>query len=177
MLAGDQQAFSEFFDAYFPRLFRFALRRLGDADAAEEIAQATLVLAVRKVGTWRGEAALFTWLCTLCRRELSAYYERKGRAPALTPLDDDPAVRTELDAIAAETDDPERIFERTRLAERVRLTLDVLPPRYADALEWKYIQGLAVAEIATRLQSTPKAVESLLARARQAFREGFMVRS
>ena len=53
------------------------------------------------------------------------------------------------------------------------MTLDCLPERYGDALEWKYIQELSVHEIATRLKVTPKAAESLLSRAREAFRDAF----
>jgi RNA polymerase sigma-70 factor (ECF subfamily) len=48
-----------------------------------------------------------------------------------------------------------------------------LPRRYSDVLEWKYIQGLSVKEIATRLGVAPKAAESTLNRARSAFRDGF----
>jgi DNA-directed RNA polymerase specialized sigma24 family protein len=55
----------------------------------------------------------------------------------------------------------------------VRLTLDQLPARYGDALEWKYVEGLSVKEIAVRLGVGPKAAESLLTRARQAFRDAF----
>jgi RNA polymerase sigma-70 factor, ECF subfamily len=55
----------------------------------------------------------------------------------------------------------------------VQVTLDHLPARYADVLEWKYIQGLSVDEIAHRLGVGYKAAESLLTRARQAFRDGF----
>src|SRR6185295_13253388 len=89
MLAGDEAAFGEFFDTYFPRLFRFAVRRVAE-DAAEDVVQATLVQAIRKLGTWRGEAALFTWLCTLCRHEVSAFIRRERRGPELRPIDDDP---------------------------------------------------------------------------------------
>lgn len=65
LLAGDEAAFEEFFEMYFSGLYRFALARLeGSADAAEDIVQATLCRAVTKLATYRGEAALFTWLCT-----------------------------------------------------------------------------------------------------------------
>jgi TonB-dependent Receptor Plug Domain/Sigma-70, region 4 len=48
-----------------------------------------------------------------------------------------------------------------------------LPSHYADALEWKYIDEAPVQEIATRLGLGPKAAESLLTRARVAFRDAF----
>ncbi len=63
LLAGEEAAFRQFFDGHFSRLYRFALRRTeGDHDAAEEIAQKTLITAMRKLHTFRGEATLFTWL-------------------------------------------------------------------------------------------------------------------
>jgi RNA polymerase sigma-70 factor, ECF subfamily len=172
MLAGDEAAFGEFFDTYFPRLFRFACRRLAE-DAAEDVVQATLMKAMRKLGTWRGEAALFTWLCTLCRHEVTAFTQRARRGPDLRPMDDDPELRAQLESLAADIDGPERRLERHELAALVQLTLDFLPHRYGDLLEWKYLDGLTVAEIAGRVESSPKAVESMLTRARQAFREGF----
>ena len=52
--------------------------------------------------------------------------------------------------------------------------MDVLPTRYGDVLEWKYIDGLPVQEIARRLAIGPKAAESLLTRAREAFRAAML---
>jgi len=60
MLGGDEGAFDEFFADYFPRLFRFAVLRLRDPDAAEDLVQNSLIAAVRHLGSWRGEATLFT---------------------------------------------------------------------------------------------------------------------
>jgi RNA polymerase sigma-70 factor, ECF subfamily len=176
LLASDEAAFDRFFDASFAGLFRFALTRLcHDADAAEEVAQAALSKAVLKLATYRGEAALFTWLCTFCRHEISAYYVRHQRTPQTTPLVEDvPQVRAALESLAAlNPDAPDEGLRRRELARLVQVTLDCLPQRYGDALEWKYIQELPVAEIAGRLNVSPKAAESLLTRAREAFREGF----
>ncbi|MPZ18865.1 MAG: sigma-70 family RNA polymerase sigma factor [Luteitalea sp.] len=174
MLAGDESAFDEFFDGHFPRLYRFVVNRVRDEDAAEDIVQVALVTGLRKLSTWRGEAALFTWFCTLCRHEIGAYYRRQGRPSAVRLIDDVPEIRASLEALAARAADrPDVTLDRHELARLVRLTLDYLPARYGDVLEWKYIEGLAVADIAERLRSTPKAAESLLTRARAAFREGF----
>ncbi|HEX7282013.1 MAG TPA: RNA polymerase sigma factor, partial [Vicinamibacterales bacterium] len=76
MLGGDEDAFDEFFADYFPRLFRFAVLRLRDPDAAEDLVQNSLISGVRHLSSWRGEATLFTWLCTICRREISAWEKR-----------------------------------------------------------------------------------------------------
>ena len=177
VLAGDEPASEAFFAEYFPRLYRFARLRLGgDDQAAEEIVQATLIRAVRKLHTYRGEAALFTWLCTICRREIGACLERAGRSAETALVEDDPSVRLALDAAAAlARTDPESEAGRRELSQRVQLTLDCLPERYGQVLEWKYIEGVSVDEIATRLGLGYKAAESQLTRARQAFRDAFAV--
>lgn len=175
VLAGDEAAFDEFFAGYFPPLYRFALARLGgDEDASEEIVQRVLIRALDRLHTYRGEAALLTWLCTLCRREIAGWLEREGRIRDVSLSDDRPEMRAALDALAAvDADDPEAALRRRELSGFVQLTLDYLPARYGDVLEWKYIQELSVGEIADRLGVGYKAAESLLTRARAAFRDGF----
>lgn len=172
--AGDERAFGEFFDDYFPRLYRFALRRVADETLAEDVVQATLTQALRRIDTWRGEAALFTWLCTICRREATAQAERASRRVVVPFEDRDPDVRAALDALAHDVADPEALASQADVGRLVQLVLDSLPPRYGRVLEWKYLDELSMQEIAARLQATPKAIESLLSRARAAFREGFV---
>jgi len=171
LLRGDEEAFTSFFDASFAPLFRFALPRLdGDEDAAEEIVQTTLMRAIRKLSTYRGEAALLTWLTTICRRELATYYERRKKVPPMLGLAEDlPEIRAALESLGGD----ENLLQRRETARLVQAVLDQLPFRYGDALEWKYIDGLSVAEIAARLGVTPKAAESTLTRARGAFRDVF----
>jgi len=173
MLAGDESAFDEFFADYFPRLFRFAVMRLHDHDAAEDVVQSALIIAVRRLDTWRGEAALFTWLCTICRREISAHVSRPGQRRSVPMADDDPEVRSALESLGAALDGPDAAVERDDTGRLVQMALDYLPPRYSRVLEWKYLEDLTIKNIADRLETTPKAAESLLARAREAFRESF----
>src|SRR5918994_2787740 len=173
MLGGDEGAFDEFFADYFPRLFRFAVLRLRDPDAAEDIVQTSLIAAVRHISSWRGEATLFTWLCTICRREISAWEKRTSRRAVVSIADDDPSLRAALDSLAAAADAPDAGLARADTGRIVQLALDHLPPRYSRALQWKYLEDLSVDDIAARLQCTPKAAESLLTRARDAFRDAF----
>ena len=174
LLRGDQRAFDAFFHEYYPKLYRFVKRRMrGDAAGAEDVAQATLCRALGSLQGYRGEAALFTWLCTLCRRELSTrWHESKAFMPAEL-AEDDPEVRAALDSLLADGMDPVAETDREQLRETIRAALDYLPASYADVLEWKYIRELSVADIAARLGRSVKATESLLTRAREAFRESF----
>jgi RNA polymerase sigma-70 factor (ECF subfamily) len=173
MLEGDEDAFQAFFDAYFPRLYRFALTRVGDEDAAEDIVQATLTQAIRRLSTFRGEAALFTWLVTICRHEIGARFERSVGRTTVALDEDLPDVRARLEALANLEAGPDAAVHRQEVARLVRVALDFLPARYGDILEWKYIDEHSVADIAARLGLSPKAAESMLTRARQAFREAF----
>jgi RNA polymerase sigma-70 factor (ECF subfamily) len=176
LLAGEEEAFEVFFEGHFPPLYRFALRRLGDdPDAAGDVAQLAICKAIRKLATYRGEAALQTWLFTFCRREVSAHLARRGRTPLpIGLLDDTPEIRAALESlIAPASEGPEAELERKEIACLVQITLDHLPPHYGQVLEWKYMHELPVKEIASRLRLAPKAAESLLTRARAAFRDAF----
>ncbi len=171
---GDERGFDDFFARFFPGLFRFACARTaGDQDAAEEVAQAAMCAAVAKIGTYRGEAALFTWLCAFCRRELHARHERGARHGVVRLVEDDVEVRAALESLAAGDEPPQGRIERGELARLVRAALDALPQRYGDVLELKYLDGLPVDTIAARLGLGLKACESLLTRARGAFRDAF----
>ncbi len=175
LLAGDEAAFEQFFADYSGGLFRFALTRLDfDEDLAKEVVQATLCTAIEKLETFRGEAALFTWMTSICRGEISAHFKQRRRVPvALDPIEETPEIRRVLESLAAGLEGPEDELRHKEVVRLVHLTLDYLPPRYGRALEWKYLEGLSVREIAGRLETTTKAAESILTRARDAFRIGF----
>lgn len=174
LIKGEESAFNEFFNTYFARLYRFTITRLRDEDAARDIVQQTLCRALRKIDGYRGEAALFTWLCQICRSQLSDYFEREGRhAKRFIPVEDDPQIQAALDAMASPDSDPELVTRRSEVSRLVQVILDRLPARYGDALEWKYIDGLSVDEIARRMNLQHGAAQSLLQRARLAFREMF----
>lgn len=175
MLRGDEEAFDRFVDEYYPRLYRFAWPRLArNPDATQDVIQATFEKVIPKLGKYRGEAALFSWMCSFCRFEIAAYWRtRIRREPEVELVEDSPQVRAALESLAATAEGPEDEAERRELARLIRVALDNLPIRYGNALEWKYLKGLSVRQIADRLELTPKATESLLARARKAFRDGF----
>ena len=188
---GDQASFDAFFREYFPRLFRFTLTRCGnDAATAEEVVQRTMCIVVRKMGSYRGEARLFSWLCQICRNELAALYRQQGvERQADLPIEDHPAVMAALESMSTDDPRPDTARESAEIAVFVRSTLDELrgrpdgsaehgsldelPQNYSVALEMKYIGGYSVAEIAERLGIGEKAAESVLSRARRAFKDAF----
>lgn len=172
MLAGDERAFEAFAERFTRALYRFARARLGgDRELTREIAQTTLCKAMAKLDTYRGDAALFTWLCACCRNEILMHFRSRRSAPDEVELEDgvEPAPGFPGARLSGGRDAEVALLER-EAADRVHLALDLLPGHYARALEWKYLESLPVQEIAARLGLAPKAAESLLTRARQAFR-------
>lgn len=175
MLAGEERAFNAFFTEYFPRVYRFALPRLDrNEDTAKDVVQTTLIKAMRKLGDFRGDAALFTWLCQICRREIADHVRADRRhAGKVVLIEDSEEVRAALESIEAPaSDDPLRRCDGAELKQLVHAVLDRLPHRYGEALEWKYVEGRSVEEIGDLLGIGHTAAQSLLARARVAFRGG-----
>lgn len=176
MLAGDERAFDAFAERYTRALYRFARARLrGDRELTREIAQTTLCKAMAKLDTYRGEASLFTWLCACCRNEILMHLRSRRSAPEEVELEDgvEPAAGSRTGRSAAGRPEAEVALLEREAADRVHLALDLLPGHYARALEWKYLESLPVREVAARLGLEPKAAESLLTRARQAFRSAY----
>ena len=176
MRAGNELAFDRFFREYSPRVYRFVLPRMrGQQHPAEEVCQEVLSRAMRRIDGWRGEAALFTWLCQIARNEVTDYWRKQGRRGQVEVFaEDDPEIAAALESIeAGELAQPERQCTSSEVARMVQVALDTLPSSYGHALEWKYIDGLSVAEIAGRLDRNLIATQSLLARARGAFRDAY----
>ncbi|MCZ6586293.1 MAG: sigma-70 family RNA polymerase sigma factor [Gammaproteobacteria bacterium] len=174
ILQGDENAFRELFDSFFPRLYRFALVRLnGDQEEAREMVQQTFCKAFERLDSYRGEASLYGWMCQICRNTITDMGRRRQREYRRMPLlEEDSTIQGILETLAAPAaEEPENTLWRQDIMRLIQATLDNLPGHYGDVLEWKYVDGLSVKEIANQLGVGPKAAESLLTRARTAFRE------
>ena len=174
VLKGDREALRTLFDTHHGPIYRYCLQHAPEADA-EEIASDTLRQAIRRIETYRGEAALATWIHQIARSQLSQHFRRAERRPQLVSVsasaEQDEQLPSEVDMTTAQLDTPEEAKETADRQALVHRLLDLLPGDYGNVLEWKYIEGLSVEEIAGRLSTTTLAVQSKLARARRAFKE------
>lgn len=160
VLAGDEAAWRRRYDEVSPELFRYALWRCGGLrDHAEEVLQETWLTAVRRLPHFDPAAGTFAgWLRGIAANVLRNRFRAARRARDLPP----PAAA----GGAAE----DELLRRER-AELVARALAALPGHYEAALRARYLDGQAVAQIAAARGESVKAVESLLTRARRAFRE------
>jgi RNA polymerase sigma-70 factor (ECF subfamily) len=173
MRAGERSAFDGFFAAYAQRLAAFVSRRSTlDPAGVEDMVQRTLIKAIRNLDSFRGDAALFTWLCTICRHEIASVRRKEGRQPIHESIDAGGLARDLLSELAAPAEsEPLQELEQASQRNAVARVLNRLPERYARVLEWKYGDGFSVEEIAGMLGLTVTAVQSLLARARKEFKD------
>jgi RNA polymerase sigma-70 factor (ECF subfamily) len=164
VLAGDAEAWRQWYDTHFDRLAAYVAWRCGGLrDLTDDVLQETWLVAVRRLRTFDpAKGTFFDWLCGIAsntaRSAIRSRCRHKACVRPLTSRDDQPA--------ADATDAIEK-------AERVAAALAALPDHYEAVLRAKYLDRLSVEEIAARRGDSPKAVESLLSRARQAFREAY----
>ncbi|HEV8443654.1 MAG TPA: sigma-70 family RNA polymerase sigma factor [Steroidobacteraceae bacterium] len=172
MRRGEQRAFDLFFDAYAERLGSFAARRSSlDASAIEDVVQMTMINAMRSLASFRGESSLFTWLCQICRNQLADARRKAARQPPMQSLEQ-MSEEKPLAKVVQLTDFRDPLDECAADDDRgaVRRAINRLPVHYARILELRFGDELTVPEISRVLQVSESAAESLLVRARQAFR-------
>jgi RNA polymerase sigma-70 factor (ECF subfamily) len=153
--------FVDLFDAHFHRLYRYLDRLAGDPELAADLAQETFVKLYRRGSLPDApEAWLITVAMNLFRNVKSTRARRRrlltiGRAEAV--MADPPALPGEPGA-------------ETRSEARARTALDRLPERDRQLLLLR-AEGYRYREIAVTLELNEASVGTLLARAKQAFRE------
>jgi len=152
------------------RLYRFVLRRIGDATEAEELAQQAFVEAARAYADFRGESQLSTWLygiaMNLVRNHLS-------RAPQrLYQFEDESA----LDDTAGSSPDPQHQLEMTQLMRVLEAELQDLMPEMREVLLLVALDDMPYEDAAALLSVPIGTVRSRVSRARAHLRRRFAER-
>lgn len=176
LIRRDEAAWERFCRLYARPLLGFVRYALGfDAEQAEEVVQRTLLRCVRSITTFdsrRGD--LLGWLQAIARNESHTLLQQTNDSQPERPYSVfSPSVLEEIFATLDQRDLPEEVLARRDVQLFVQEVLLSLSQRQRSALVMKYVDELRVAEIANHLKSSEKAVESLLSRAREAFRTAF----
>jgi RNA polymerase sigma-70 factor (ECF subfamily) len=141
-------------------------RCAGLRDLADEVVQETWLTAVRRIRRFDPDQGSFAaWLNGIAVNVLRNSLRRRHRRGSVQPLANG-RLTTEAP--------PDAALERHETAERIASALGELPERYEAVLRGKYFEQRSVEDLAAERGETPKAVESLLSRARQAFREAYL---
>ncbi|MGE5609153.1 MAG: RNA polymerase sigma factor [Bacillota bacterium] len=152
------------FERYFERVYAYvAYRVVPDREAARDITQEVFLAAFKAWGEFRGESTALTWLRGIARNKVAGYF----RAMAVRR-----GVGMEgVEGIVAEGE--QGMSERQERAMLVSRVMRELAGNYGELLEEKYLEGMAVKEMAEKRGMSEKAVESALTRAREAFRQAY----
>ena len=147
---------------------RYVWRRLTPkVEMVDDIVQDVFMAAWRAWKGYSGEASLQTWLLGIARNKVEDHYRRSLSQPLLdleTAADEMPGVEAELG----------EQLDSQRQAERTAQVLAELPYEYSIALRWRYWEGRSARQVAAASGRTEKAVERLLARARERFKQHWL---
>jgi RNA polymerase sigma-70 factor (ECF subfamily) len=162
VLRGDDRAWRTWYDESFDDLCAYTVWRCGGRhDIAEEIVQEVWLAAVKQIRRFDPELGSFAgWLRGISANVLKNHRRRRASTSIETLPDGEPQARQSSDGA----------LEREERAERITAALVALPERYESVLRAKYLEQLSVVDIALTWRETTKSIESLLTRARDAFR-------
>lgn len=162
ILAGDSDAFTQLHELYAQRIYRFAVKRLGDATEAEDVVQDVFLEVHRCLASWEGRSALLTWMFGIAHHQLCRRFRKK--TPIGVPME-------QLEAHPPEA--PEAPSDRRVEAQRVlEVCADALEQDVSDAqrdiFDRYYGDSRATKEIAEDLGKSNQAIKISLFRTRRA---------
>ena len=169
--ARDEDACSELVSEHQRMVYQLSLNLLGDHNEALDLSQEVFLRVFRTIHTFRGHAALRTWIYRIVinqARNRQRWWRRRHRSQQVS-LDEHIRAHGELPE-AGNGGSPDRLLGQKLLAERIRTALDQLPFDQKTALVLREIDGLSYEEIGFSLGIAVGTVKSRLARAREALR-------
>lgn len=161
ILSGSREHFEMLYEAYFPRVYRFALKRLGDPGEAEDVAQEVFFTVFRALGSYEGTAPLLIWIFGVTRNTVNRRF-RKAR-PRLESLDGDAREVAGRSVCAERAVDARRML---RLCEAV--IENDLTPLQRRIFHLKHLRRQSIRSIAEALGKSEDAIKANLYRMRRA---------
>lgn len=169
VLNGTKGAPTRFYCTYAPRLRRYLMTKLDEIEV-EEILQDTFISAFDSLSLYRGDSSVITWLISIARHEVADFYRKKYVRK--TVLQTSPL----FENIVSEIMSPEFVMKKNSIEKRFFQTFKSLSSQYQDVLSYRYELSMEVKDIAQRMDLSFKATESLLYRARTAFKLAYAER-
>jgi RNA polymerase sigma-70 factor (ECF subfamily) len=170
--AGHDAALNDLMERHATPIFHFLFRLTGDEDDANDLSQETFVRVFKSKDTYRSEHRFSTWLHAIAANLARNHFRWRGRHPGISLETENPETGQSL-ASTLPSNSPrpgDESLARER-AEAVRAAVKHLPEDLREAIvlcEW---EERSVAEAAAILETTPKAIESRLYRARNILRD------
>jgi RNA polymerase sigma-70 factor (ECF subfamily) len=176
--AGGDDAVQELVDRYSRRIYQLALRYMKNREDAEEVTQDVLVKVCRKVGRFRGDAALSSWIHRITFNTAMSRL-RSHRAERLAHQERDRMLAGRHDEGRASVNPvqvdwshmPDEELLRAQLRAAVAAALAELPEIYRVPVVLRDIEGLSTEEASLRLHVKDQTLKSRLHRGRVMLRD------
>jgi RNA polymerase sigma-70 factor (ECF subfamily) len=166
ILAGSPEHFELLYTSYFPRVYRFALKRLGDPGEAEDVTQEVFLTVFNALGNFEGKSSLLVWIFGITRNTVNRRF-RKVR-PRLESLDADGAAEVPVRSVASD-----RVVDARRTLDRCETVIENdLTPLQRRIFHLKHLRSQPVRAIAKALGKSEDAVKANLYRMRRAISDG-----
>ncbi|HUG36324.1 MAG TPA: RNA polymerase sigma factor [Candidatus Limnocylindrales bacterium] len=162
ILAGSRHHFDLLYGAYFPRVYRFALKRLRDRGEAEDVTQEVFVTVFRALHTYAGSSSLLVWIFGITRNHVNRRF--RGRRPRFESLES--ADADELASAEVPTD--RAVDARRVLRSCERLIQSELTPLQRRIFHLKHLRRQSIRAIAESLGKSEDAIKANLYRMRRA---------
>lgn len=155
------------FDRHFDEIYAYlAFRVAPDTDAARDLSQEVFAAALTSLCSLRDANAARGWLLQIARNKVADHFRQRAKRNHLSLS----TVVDTYERTTAGQADQEQVRAHQERALLVSMIMRQLPQKQIDMLEDKYIRELSVESMATLHNTTTKAIESALSRARDAFR-------
>jgi len=162
IVGGSRAHFDLLYETYFPRVYRFAVKRLRDAGEAEDVTQEVFVTVFRALDTWAGNSSLLVWIFGITRNKVNRRF--RGVRPRFESIDDESV--TELAAVESPTD---RTVDARRMLDRCETVIATqLTPLQRRIFHMKHLRRQSIRTIAGTLGKSEDAIKANLYRMRRA---------
>jgi RNA polymerase sigma-70 factor (ECF subfamily) len=166
ILAGSVEHFDLLYRTYFPRVYRFALKRLHDPGEAEDVTQEVFMTVFSVLASYQGNSSLLVWIFGVTRNTVNRRFRRVR--PRLESIDGDSARQ-----ISADTASVDRVVDARRMLDRCETIIERdLTPVQRRIFHLKHLRRQSIRSIATALGKSEDAIKANLYRMRRAIAEG-----
>jgi len=162
ILNGSREHFEMLYAAYFPRVYRFALKRLGDPAEAEDVAQEVFFTVFRALESYQGTAPLLIWIFGVTRNTVNRRFRRVR--PRIESLD-----ASEAREISGNGPATDRAVDARRMLELCEAVIEnELTPLQRRIFHLKHLRRQSIRNIAEALDKSEDAIKANLYRMRRA---------
>jgi RNA polymerase sigma-70 factor (ECF subfamily) len=166
IVGGSREHFDMLYECYFPRVYRFALKRLRDPGEAEDVAQDVFMTLLSALPSYQGQSSLLVWIFGITRNTVNRRFRRPR--PRLEPLEEGGA----LDVAGREAPADQSVEARRMLGRCEEIIERELTPLQRRIFHLKHLRRQPIRKIADVLGKSEDAVKANLYRMRRAIADG-----